>query len=356
MRWRLEPREHAGRWAGVRVAVTAVAVSSLASVALLALAGAPPLEVLATLVREPLGSVFGLSETLLVATPLILCGLAVAVAYQVGMWNIGAEGQLFLGAFAATGVALHVDAPAGLALPALALAGALAGALWAAVPALLRTHGRVSEILSTLLLNYVAMAWVEYWVFGPWKGRDGFPYTAYIDEAFRLPGFLHRAHVGLFVALGLAAALHQALRRTAVGYEVRVIGASPAAARYAGMPVAARSIAVMAVAGALAGLAGAFEVSGVSYRLHASLSPGYGYTAIIVAFLAGNHLLAVVVVGVAFAALVVGGEGVQIAYPAISAAVVDALQGLLLVSVLVGQGLLRYRLVRAPGSRGEDAP
>lgn len=347
----------AHRWPGarraLRVTATALVTSLLAGVALFSLAGAPPLAALATLLGESFGSLFGLSETLLVATPLILCGLSVATAQQVGMWNIGAEGQLYLGAFAATGVALHLPVPAPASLVLTALAGALAGALWALVPALLRTHGRVSEILTTLLLNYVAMAWVAYWIYGPWKGADGFPYTAYFDPAWHLPVFLQRAHVGLFAALALAGFLAWVLGRTTVGYEVRVIGASPAAARYAGMPAAARTIAVMAVAGALAGLAGSFEVTGVSHRLHASLSPGYGYTAIIVAFLARSHLLTVPLVALAFAVLAVGGEALQITYPGLSAAAVDTLQGVLLVSVLVGQALADHRLVieRAPEPR-----
>jgi simple sugar transport system permease protein len=338
-------RRWPGAWRGLRVAAGALVASLLAGAALLHLAGAPPLAALATLLGEPFGSLFGLSETLLVATPLILCGLSVATAHQVGMWNIGAEGQLYLGAFAATGAALHLPVPAPASLVIAALAGALAGALWALVPALLRTYAGVSEILTTLLLNYVAMAWVAYWIYGPWKGADGFPYTAYFDPAWHLPVFLQRAHVGLFAALALAGVLAWVLGRTALGYEVRVIGASPAAARYAGMPAAGRTVTVLVAAGALAGLAGSFEVTGVAHRLHASLSPGYGYTAIIVAFLARSHLLAVPLVAIAFAALAVGGEALQIAHAGLSAAAVDALQGMLLVSVLAGQALARHRLI-----------
>jgi ABC-type uncharacterized transport system permease subunit len=353
MTLRLVPRENPGPWMGAGVAAAALVASLLAGAALFAVAGAPPLAALGTLLAEPFGSAFGASETLLAATPLMLCGLSVALAFRVGLWNIGAEGQLYLGAFAATGLALHVPVPAPASLLLAALAGALAGALWALGPALLRVRAGVSEILTTLLLNYVALAWTEYWVFGAWKGADGFPYTAYLDPAWHLPLLLHRAHVGLLVALALAALLAWALRHTTVGYEVRVIGASPAAARHAGLPVASRTVAVMAAAGALAGLAGSFEITGVAHRLHASLSPGYGYTAIIVAFLAGHRLLVVPLVAVGFAALAVGGEALQIEYPALSAAAVDALQGVLLISVLVGQGLLRYRLVRDAGEPGD---
>ncbi|WP_428267593.1 ABC transporter permease [Haliangium sp.] len=356
MSWRLVPREDPGRWSGLGVAAAAVLIALASAAALFAAAGAPPLAAAWVLVSEAVGSRYGLSETLLTATPLMLCGLAVAVAYRVGLWNIGAEGQLYMGAFAAAGLALHADVAAPWAILCAGLAGAGAGALWAAVAALLHLRARVSEILATLMLNYVAIAWVEYWVFGPWKGADGFPYSAYLEPAWHLPALFTgaRVHAGLVVAVALAVALAALLRYTALGYELRVIGASPAAARYAGIPVAARQLLAMAAAGALAGLAGAFEITGVAHRLHASISPGYGYTAIIVAFLAGSRPLAVIIVAVALAVLAVGGEGLEIAFPSLPASAVAALQGLLLVAVLIGQGLARYRLVRVP-SRHRDA-
>ena len=286
MRLRLVPRERVTRFLGLRVAVTAIVISAAMGALLFHLAGAPPIDAFVVLFTEPFGSEFGISETLLTATPLLLCGLAVAMAYRVGLWNIGAEGQLYVGALAAAGVALHVDVPSFLCLPLVVVVGAFAGAIWAAVPAALKTHGRVNEVLSTLMLNYVAIAMVELMVYGPWKGPDLFPYTEYIAESWQLPTLLGRAHAGLVVAVVLAALLFWVLRYTTFGYEVRILGASPESARYAGIPAVSRSIAVMAVAGGLAGLAGAFEISGVVHRLQASISPGYGYTAIIIAFLA----------------------------------------------------------------------
>lgn len=345
MRLRLVPRETRVRFLGLRVALAALALSIAAGALIFHLAGAPPIDAFAALLREPFTSRLGISETLLTATPLLLCGLAVALAYRVGLWNIGAEGQLYMGAFAAAGLALYSDLSGPLAIPTMALAGAMAGALWAAIPALLKVHGRVNEVLSTLMLNYVAIAWVELLVFGPWKGRDRFPYTEYIAEAWQLPTIMGRTHLGLVVAVVAAISLHLLLRVTVFGYEVRIIGASPDSARYAGIPAATRSVAVMALAGAMAGLAGAFEVSGVAHRLHASISPGYGYTAIIIAFLARANPLAVIGVAVAFAGLTVGGEGLQIEFPELSSASVSALQGVVLVSVLCGEGLMRYRLV-----------
>ncbi len=348
MKVRVVARGELGRARGVIVALSALVVSLGAGSGLFALAGAPVGGALWVLVSEPFGSLYGFSETLVTATPLILCGLAVALAYRVGLWNIGAEGQLQMGAFAATGMALSVSLPAGvdaLGVPLMVLAGALLGALWALLAGILRTHAQVSEILATLMLNYVAVAWVGFWIYGPWKGEDGFPYTAYIDDSWQLSTFLHRAHIGLFFAAGLAVLLWLVLRYTAFGYELRVLGASPATAHYAGMPTRARRLAVMAMAGGLAGVAGAFEVSGVAHRLQESISPGYGYSGIIVAFLARSQPLAVIFSGLFLAALAVGGEGLEIAFPSLSSATVSAFEGLLLLGVLLGQGLSRYRLV-----------
>ncbi len=356
MRWRWVPREEPGPLSGVWVGTISIVVAISASSILVAMTGAPPLDVLWELVRAPLSTAFGLSETLLTATPLLLCGLAVAFANQGGLWNIGAEGQLLMGAFAAGGVALHLDLGTAMssdlsplwAVPLATLAAAAAGATWALLATTWSQYTRMSEILSTLMLNYVAIAWLNFLLFGPWKGADGFPYTEYIADSWRLPVLYRRVHLGLLLALSLVAALYLFSRVSALGYEMRIVGASRATARYAGMSVGRIQILVMAISGAVAGLAGAFDVMGVSHRLHTSLSLGYGYTAIIIAFLARAQLLLVPVVAVAFAALMVGGESVQIDYPQISAAAVAALQGILLIAVLVGRGLYRYRLVRIP--------
>ncbi len=352
MSLRFQRREQASWRVELGVHLAAVLVAALAGCALFALAGAPPLEALWMLVKEPLGSAFGFSETLVKTVPLAFCALAVALALKIDLWNIGAEGQLFMGAFAGSWLALHGPAlPGPLRVPSILLIGALAGAVWAVVPGLLKVYGRVNEIISTLMLNYVAIAWVELFVYGPWKGADGFPYTSLFEEGWRLPLVYRRVHAGLVLVVVLAALLWWIERRTALGYEVRMAGASPAAARYAGIPVPSRLILVMAVAGAAAGLAGVCEVAGVEHRLHAGISPGYGYTAIIIAFLARKNLLASIAVAFLFAALAVGGEGVQVSFPGVSSAVVQVFQGLLLLLVLAGGVLTRYRLVRVGEGR-----
>ncbi len=345
MSLRLEPRSRASWQAELGVYLGALLLSGLVGAALFAAAGAPPLEAMVLLLKEPFGSAYGFSETLLKTIPLAFCALAVALALKIDLWNIGAEGQLYMGAMAATWLALSgLALPVPLRLPAVLLVGAAAGAAWAIVPGLLKVYGGVNEIISTLMLNYVAIAWVELQVYGPWKGADGFPYTALFDESWQLPLLWRRVHLGLVLAVLLATVLYFVERRTSLGYEVRVAGASRAAARYAGQPVLSRLLLVMALAGAAAGLAGVAEVCGVEHRLHAGISPGYGYTAIIVAFLARRHLLFSLLVALLFAALAVGGDGLQMAFPSVSSAIVQVFQGLLLLTVLAGGVFTRYRL------------
>lgn len=345
MSLRIKRRVQASWLAELGVVVGAVAVAAAAGCALFAFAGAPPFEALWVMVQEPFGSAYGLSETLVRTVPLALCALAVALALKIDLWNIGAEGQLYLGALAGSWLALHGPAlPGYLRLPAILLVGATAGAIWAVIPGLLKVYGRVNEIISTLMLNYVAIAWVELMVYGPWKGDDGFPYTARFDPSWWLPLLYKRAHAGLVIVVVLALVLWFIERRTVLGFQVRVAGASRTVAHYAGVPVLSRLLLVMAMAGGAAGLAGVCEVAGVEHRLHAGISPGFGYTAIIIAFLARRSLPLSVLVAFLFAGLAVGGDGLQISFPGVSSAVVQVFQGLLLLLVLAGGWLTRYRL------------
>lgn len=355
MKLHLVPREPRP---GDRLLVLAVGLGLMAcsGVLLFALSGVSPITGFAALIRAPFGSAYGLSETLRVAGPIALCALSVALARRVGLWNIGAEGQLYLGAWAAAGLALNLGAPPGPLGPLLLLvAGALAGALWAALPALLQARLGVSEILSTLLLNYVAMAWVELWVYGPWKGVDGFPYTRDLAESWRLPTLGGDVHIGVLLALLLALALGWVLRNTVTGYRIRLVGASVEAGRYAGIRVGELRTGVFMLAGALAGLAGAVEVGGVQHRLQPVMSPGYGYTAILAAFIAGARPVRAAFVAFLLAALEVGGDGVQAACPGVTAASIQVFKGVLFVSLLAGLGLTRLRVARARDAATDPA-
>ncbi|MBN2140369.1 MAG: ABC transporter permease [Desulfovibrionaceae bacterium] len=279
--------------------------------------GADPLRAYAVMARGALCSGYALGELLVKAAPLILTGLAVALARTMLLWNIGCEGQFVMGATASAGFALYLapDWPAAALLPATVLVGAAGGALWALIPAGLKNRFRVSEILSSLLLNYVAILYMEHLYYGPWRNPQGFgfPGTATLPQAAWLPTLPgSRAHLGLVLGLGLAAALFVALRRTRWGYEVRVMGLAPKAAAYAGMNLPRQTLTVMALSGALAGLAGMGEVCGVQHLLQDGLAQGYGYQGIIAAFLGRLNPLGVVLAALLLAAVMVGGQGLQV--------------------------------------------
>lgn len=354
MSWRIVPREpRPGDRA--RVLVVSALAAAVVGGGLLALHGSPPLGVLYALMVEPFTRASSLSETLLIATPIALCALSVSLARWMGLWNIGAEGQLVLGAFAAAGIALHTPGPTPtLGVPLLLAAGALAGAVWAAGPALLRTRLGVSEILSTLMLNYVAVAWIELWIYGPWKDPKGYPYTVSLAPEWMIPAVWGRLHGAFLLVPLLAAGLAWLHRWTLFGYQARLIGASPEAARYAGLPVGERQLTALFGAGALAGVAGAIEVAGVHHRLEGAVSAGYGYTAILAAFIAGARPGWAVVVSVLLAGMDVGAISALVDYPDVPSALVEVIKGVLFVTLLSGEALTRLR-IRRGGAHGEAA-
>jgi simple sugar transport system permease protein len=311
--------------------------------------GHNPLVIYAAMFQGAFGSLHGLAETLVKTIPLILTGLAISVAFRMLLWNIGAEGQLYMGAIAATGTALYAlpSAPAPVLIPAMLLAGFVGGALWALIPGVLRAYLKVSEVITSLMLNYVAVLFADYLVLGPWRNPQGFgfPGTAQFPDAAWLPRFgTTRVHVGLIFGLVMAVLLYVVLRHTWWGYEIRVIGENERAARYAGINIKRTLLLVMALSGGLAGIAGMSEVAGIAHQLQRNMSPGYGYTGIIVAWLAKLNPWAVVLVAFLFAGLLVGGDQLQIT-TGLPSAIAPMLQGTILFFVLGGEFLMRYRLV-----------
>lgn len=308
-----------------------------------------------------LGSSFAIEQTVIKAIPLMLTGLGVALAFTMGLWNIGAEGQLVLGALAASWLALTMPSlPGPIMLPGLVLLGLAGGALWALIPAALRVFAGMNEIISTLMLNYVALLWVDYMVFGSWADPTAFsfPYSRPFPDSARFPTLVGDVHLGLVFALVAAVALALLLHQTRWGYEIRTIGASVPAARYAGMSVRRNVLLVMAASGALAGLAGVGEVSGVIHRIQQGLSPGYGFAGIIIAWVARLNPWAIVLVAVLFAALLNGGFVIQTT--GVPAAIAYMIQALILFFVLASEYvLLRVKRRRAlAGARAvlEAAP
>ena len=312
------------------LAATAVALS-LAGL-WLALLGVDPLRALEALIGGAFGDSLALETTALRAGPLLLVGLGVALSFRCGIWNIGGEGQLNGGALAATALVTRVlGADTGwLALPLALAAGALAGAAWAGLAALLRVRRGVSEVLSTILLNFIAALLVAWAVHGPLQEASGaYPQSDAFPEAARLgllPG-LGRAHVGLLLAAALPFAVWLLLFRSAAGLRLRAVGLSPDAARYARVSPERETVRVLVLSGALAGLAGALEVTGVTGRLFENLASGYGFTAIAVALLARLNPLGVLPSAVVFAALAAGSGAMQrsAAVPSVVVQVIEAL-------------------------------
>lgn len=307
--------------------------------------GLSPFAVYQSMFSSAFGNWYGLSETLVKSVPLIFTALAAALAFHMQLWNIGAEGQLYMGAMAATGMALFMGDTGRTVLPFMFLAGVLAGALWALIPGALKAYWEVNETITTLLLNYVAVLWVNYLVFGPWRDPQGFnfPLTRLLEEGATLPSWPgSRLHLGLAIAVFLAVAVWVMLKFTRFGFEIKVIGKSREAAGYAGMDMRQKILWVMLISGGIAGLAGMVEVAGVTHRLQQGLSPGYGYTGIIVAWLSRLHPLAIIGVSVFFGGLLVGGYGLQTM--GVPFSVVQMLQGLLLFFLLAGELFLNYRI------------
>ena len=318
---------------GVVVAGAAVVAVIAALVSLLAVAsGHDPGTALDALWRGSLGSRYAIfSATLVRATPLILTGLAVALAFTAGVWNIGAEGQLLAGGTAATVVGVLGGASLGWAAWPLSLAaGGVAGAAWAFLPAWLRRRFGVLEVISTIMMNFVALYLVGYLVRGPLQEPLRiYPQSAPIPEMARLPLLVAgaRLHVGFLLALLCAVGLWWALLSTAAGFRVRVTGSNADAARSAGsIDVGRTTMRAFLMSGLLAGLAGAVEVTGVTYSLYENLSPGYGYTAIAVAMVGSLHPILTVFSGVLFGALEAGASAMQrdAGVPSVLATVVEA--------------------------------
>lgn len=349
-RFRIERVPSPSRAATALVTVLSLVLALVFGGAVLLLAGENPLLVYGAMLAGSVGDVNGLAETLVKTTPLLLAGLGVSVAFRMQLWNIGAEGQLYWGAIFATGTALFLlpNAPGWVLIPAMIVAGLLGGGLWGLIPGALRAYFGASEIITSLMLNYVAILFSEYLVHGPWRDPQafGFPGTPSLPDAGWLPNWgTTRVHLGLAFGLIAALLLWIMLRRTRWGYEIGVIGESPRVAHYAGMPTKRTILLVMALSGALAGLAGMSEVAGIGHQLQRNLSPGYGYAAIIVAWLARLHPFGAILVAFLLAALTVGGDQIQMSL-GLPAAIAPMLQGTILFFLLGGDVLTRYRLVK----------
>jgi ABC-type uncharacterized transport system permease subunit len=310
---RLEPRSDVPVALAIAAPAGAVVLALVLTAVPLVWAGVSVFDAYGLIFKGAFGSTFAITETLSRATPLIFTGLAAAVAFRAKLWNIGGEGQLYMGALTAAAVGTGaITLPSAVMIPLVLVLGALAGALLMLVPTLLKLRLGVDEVVTTLLLNFVVLLFVSMMIEGPMKDPMGmgWPQSSPIIDEAALPKLIPRTrvHVGLLLAILAGVAVWVFIQRTVWGFEARAVGASPAAARFAGMPVSRVMIMVGLISGALAGLAGVGEVAGLKGYLTRDLSPGFGYSGIVVAMLAQLNALGVVVAALYVAAVFVGAD------------------------------------------------
>ncbi len=342
---------HAALWrvGGVLVALVIAGV-------VLQLSGRSSWSLLVDSIDATFGDRRGLEETAVLATPILMNALAVFVAYRMGVWNIGVEGQFYMGAWAATGIGIHLDAPDPLLITLMALAGTLAGAVWILVPALARAYWGVNEIITTLLLNFVAIQWVFWFSLDIWRDEAAAVVQATPPVEARLPALFGSdvLHIGFLVPLAAAAVLFYVFRYTRWGYEVHMVGGNPRAAAFAGIDVARRIVIVMLISGALAGLSGAIHLMGATGRLQGTISNQYGLSGFIVAALAGASIVGLLLGGLFIAGLLHSGLALQAG--GFSVYIVIALYGLSLLGIGDAEAVSRFRLLREPVTSGDAEP
>jgi len=354
----LEKRQHPSPWMTYLSPVISIVLTFLIAYFVVSAMGKDPIKVLSLFTLEPLSGKRAIGEVMLKATPLILCSLGLAFCFRSNVWNIGAEGQFLLGAIGAGGMAMWLT-EAGVAgsgwlwISLALLLGAFAGACWAAITAWLRDRANANEILVSLMLVYVANLLLSYLVFGPWKDPKGwnFPQTLRFADSLSIGrlGTGMRVHWGFVVALISAAAMLWLMFFTSLGARLRVGGLAPGAARFAGFSSRESLWTVLLCSGAFAGLAGAMEVLGPMGQLTPHVSTGYGFTAIIVAFIARLNPLACVLASFLLSILMIGGELAQ-SRVGLPASVSSMFQGVLLMMLLMVDSFINYRLRWRPGA------
>lgn len=346
MNFKLEKRLHQPRTLAILLPVIGVLIAFAIIAGIILVTGGSPGAAFRAMWRGSFGSVYSLSETVVKSIPLMLAGLGVGIASKARLWNIGGDGQIVMGAFAASGLALFLpDLPRPVLITAMICAGFLAGGLWALIAALPRIYMGINEIITTMMFNFIAGFWVKYIIQGPWKDPVlvGFPFTAKFTDAARLPTFGGtRIHLGLVFALVAAIGVTLLLNRSRWGYELRVIGASRKSADYAGMNIKRNLVLVMLLSGGLAGLAGMAEVTGIFHRLQDGIAAGAGFSAFILVALSRGNPFGVIITGFLLGALLTGGNAAQTS--GVPPQIGSMMQGLILFLALASDFFLRYRI------------
>jgi simple sugar transport system permease protein len=349
----IEPRlSQPPGWFSWVLSLGSVVFALLIGAVILLIAGGDPWATYLHIGKAAFGNSGVISDTMVKAIPLMIVGLACTFAFRMKLWNIGAEGQFYMGAFGASAVVLTplvpADSPAWLYILAMLVAGMVCGALWGLIPGALKAKFKVNEVISTLMLNYIAVSWNNFFIYAVWSEggfqmSKMFPKTAWLprltDFAAQIPAFRGlTTHFGLIFALVAAVVVWLILYRSQWGYEIRLVGDNPKAAEYSGISIARNTILVLMVSGALAGLAGMSEIGGVVHRLQGAISPGYGFTGIIVAWLAKLNPFAVIPVAILFGALILAGREIQ------PSGIPKMIQGVILVCLIASDFLMRNRI------------
>ena len=346
IRLRLETRAKTPLWLNLLLPFLAVLATLILCSGLIALAGANIFEAYFWLFQGSLGSRFNLLETLVKAAPLLFTGLAVTVAFRAKFWNIGAEGQLLAGAMAAAFIGAREGLPDWSLVPGMILAGALAGAFAATVPAVLKTRYRVDDVVATLMLNFVIFYFMMALLEGPWKDPlSGYPDSPDIRMEAEYPILLQatRVHLGVLLAAIAALGVWFLMNRTTLGFAIRAVGENPRASAYGGISIKRVVLLTAGVSGALAGLAGVGEVAGLHFQVMSGISPGYGYTGIVIAMLARLNPLGVVPAAIFFAAVATGAETMS-RKTGVPVFLADVIQGTSLICMVAALLFTEYRL------------
>jgi len=352
MLYRFEARDAPSRLVYWLAPILAGALSAGVAMAIFALSGLEPMTALWQFLYQPVSSAYGIGELIIKAAPLILIAAGLSVGFRANVWNIGAEGQITLGVIFSGALALNYgDTQGWWVLPAMVLLGAVGGGLWSIIPAILRIRYRANEILTSLMLNYVANFWLVYLVFNPWRDPEGFnfPQSKALGEAALFPVLIEgtRINVSVLFAPLAVIAVWVLFQRSFLGYQLDVRGASQGASHYAGFPGNRLILIGMACGGVAAGIAGVAEIAGPLGQIYPSVTPGYGYAAILVAFLGRLNPIGIFFSGLLMALLYLSGDSAQMAL-GLPPSIAGIIQATLLFFLLSTEVLVRYRLRRIP--------
>lgn len=346
MRIKLEKKVSTSLRSRALIPIEALAATLIVSSIFVAAAGADPIQAYAAIFQGAFGDTLAQTELLVRMAPLVLTGLAVAVAFRAKFWNIGAEGQLFLGAMLATAVGLYVDAPAVVHIPLFIVAAFAGGALTILPAAYLKLKLKADEVVTTLMLNFIIALLVSAILEGPWRDPvTKWPQSPSLPSAARYPILLpnSRLHLGIAVAFGLAALAYFIMQFTRLGFDIKAVGSNPEASQLSGISVARTILKACIISGGLAGVAGAGEVAGIHYHMIAEISPGYGYTGIVIATLGYLHPLGVLLAALFFAAII-NGSFIMSRELVVPTFLSDVVQGLALIFMLVFLFFGQYRI------------